>query len=55
MGLLKAIFGTKNDREVKRMRKTVAKINSLEPEYEKLSDEELRGKTEEFKKIKFNI
>lgn len=50
MGLLKAIFGTKNDREVKRMRKTVAKINSLEPEYEKLSDEELRGKTEEFKK-----
>lgn len=50
MGLLKAIFGTKNDREVKRMRKTVAKINFLEPEYEKLSDEELRGKTEEFKK-----
>ena len=50
MGLLKVIFGTKNDREVKRMRKTVAKINSLEPEYEKLSDEELRGKTEEFKK-----
>lgn len=50
MGLLKAIFGTKNDREVKRMRKTVAKINSLEPEYEKLSDEELKGKTEEFKK-----
>ncbi len=50
MGLLKAIFGTKNDREVKRMRKTVAKINALEPEYEKYSDEELRGKTEEFKK-----
>ena len=50
MGLLKAIFGTKNDREVKRMRKIVAKINALEPEYEKLSDEELRGKTEEFKK-----
>lgn len=50
MGLLKAIFGTKNDREVKRMRKTVVKINALEPQYEKLSDEELRGKTEEFKK-----
>lgn len=50
MGLLKAIFGTKNDREVKRMRKIVDKINGLEPEYEKLSDEELRGKTEEFKK-----
>ncbi|WP_300359273.1 preprotein translocase subunit SecA [Fusobacterium sp.] len=50
MGLLKAIFGTKNDREVKRMRKTVAKINALEPDFEKLSDEELKGKTEEFKK-----
>ena len=50
MGLLKAIFGTKNDREVKRMKKTVEKINALEPEYEKLSDEELRGKTDEFKK-----
>lgn len=50
MGLLKAIFGTKNDREVKRMRKTVEKINALEPQYEKLSDEELKGKTEEFKK-----
>ena len=50
MGLLKAIFGTKNDREVKRMRKMVDKINALEPEYEKFSDEELREKTEEFKK-----
>ncbi|WP_300392505.1 preprotein translocase subunit SecA [Fusobacterium sp.] len=50
MGLLKAIFGTKNDREVKRMRKTVAKINALEPDFEKLSDEELKSKTEEFKK-----
>lgn len=50
MGLLEAIFGTKNDREIKKMRKIVDKINALEPEYEKLSDEELRGKTEEFKK-----
>ncbi len=50
MGLLEAIFGTKNDREIKRMRKIVDKINALEPEYEKFSDEELRGKTEEFKK-----
>lgn len=48
--LLKAIFGTKNDREIKRMKKMVEKINALEPEYEKLSDEELKGKTEEFKK-----
>lgn len=50
MGLLEAIFGTKNDREIKKMRKIVDKINALEPEYEKFSDEELRGKTEEFKK-----
>ncbi len=50
MGLLKAIFGTRNDRQVKKMKKIVEKINALEPEYEKLSDEELRGKTEEFKK-----
>lgn len=50
MGLLEAIFGTKNDREIKRMRKIVDKINALEPEYEKFSDEELRGKTDEFKK-----
>lgn len=50
MGLLEAIFGTKNDREIKRMKKIVDKINALEPEYEKFSDEELRGKTDEFKK-----
>ena len=50
MGLLKAIFGTKNDREVKRIKKTVVKINALEKDYEKFSDEELKGKTEEFKK-----
>ena len=30
-------------------RKTVARINAMEPEYEKLSDEALRGKTQEFK------
>ena len=47
--LLKKIFGTKNDREVKNLRKIVAKINDLEPEYEKLSDEELKNKTNIFK------
>lgn len=44
--LLKAIFGTKNDREIKRIQKTIVKINALEPEYSSLSDEELRGKTQ---------
>src|SRR3712207_5428787 len=47
--LLKAIFGTKNEREVKRIQKTVAKINALSDEYSALSDEELRGKTAIFK------
>ncbi|MGL5963505.1 MAG: DEAD/DEAH box helicase, partial [Fusobacteriaceae bacterium] len=47
--LLKKIFGTRNDREIKRIKKLVAAINSLEPEIEKLSDEELKGKTYEFR------
>lgn len=47
--LLKAIFGTKNEREIKRIQKTVAKINALSDEYSSLSDEELRKKTEIFK------
>ncbi|MDX8335825.1 MULTISPECIES: preprotein translocase subunit SecA [Cetobacterium] len=47
--LLKKIFGTRNDREVKRIKKLVTMINSMEPEIEKLSDEELKGKTYEFR------
>jgi len=38
-----------NEKELKRLRPIVARINSLEPEYERLSNDELRGKTEEFK------
>ncbi|WP_022819190.1 preprotein translocase subunit SecA [Fusobacterium russii] len=47
--LLKKIFGTKNDREIKALSKVVEKINALEPEYEKLSDDELKDKTRIFK------
>ena len=47
--LLKAIFGTKNEREVKRIQKIVVKINALSDEYSSLSDEELKGKTAIFK------
>jgi preprotein translocase subunit SecA len=47
--LLTKIFGSRNDRLLKSYRKTVERISALEPEYEKLSDEQLRGKTEEFK------
>lgn len=47
--ILKKIFGTKNDREVKSMYKIVHKINALEAEYEKLSMDELKQKTNIFK------
>jgi len=50
LNLIKKIVGTKNDREIKRLRPYVEAINSLEPEYQKLADAELREKTDEFKK-----
>ena len=43
------LFKTYSEKEVKRVRPIVEKINSLEPEIQKLSDEELRNKTAEFK------
>jgi preprotein translocase subunit SecA len=43
------IFGTKNDREVKRLLPLVAQVNALEPEIQKLSDQELVQKTADFK------
>ena len=50
MGLFSKIFGTYSEKEVKRVMPIVDKINSFEPEISKLSDEELTGKTQEFKK-----
>lgn len=50
MGLFESVFGTHSSRELKKINPTVAKINSLEPEFKALSDEELRGKTDIFKK-----
>jgi len=50
LGIAKKIFGTENDRKLKKLRPLVEKINSLEPEFEKLTDDALRQKTEEFKK-----
>ncbi len=47
--ILTKIFGSRNDRLLKTYRKTVEQINRLEPEFEKLSDEQLKAKTEEFK------
>ncbi|NKN32370.1 preprotein translocase subunit SecA [Marichromatium bheemlicum] len=47
--LLKKVFGSRNDRLVKSLLKSVAKINALEPELERLSDEALAAKTTEFR------
>ncbi len=47
--LLQKVFGSRNDRILKRLSKTVNKINVLEPELKKLSDEQLRAKTDEFR------
>ncbi len=49
MSFLNKLFGS-NEREVVKLHPTVEKINSLSPEIEKLSDLELQGKTEEFRK-----
>ena len=49
MGFLEKVFGSYSDKEIKKIKPIVAKINSLEPEMEALSDDELRAKTDEFK------
>ncbi len=48
--LLTGIFGSRNERLLRQMNKNVAKISALEPGLKALSDDELRGKTDEFKK-----
>jgi preprotein translocase subunit SecA len=47
--LLTKVFGSRNDRTLRRMRKAVNLINAMEPAMEKLSDDELKGKTAEFR------
>jgi preprotein translocase subunit SecA len=47
--ILTKIFGSRNDRLLKQYRSSVVRINAMEIELEKLSDDELRGKTQEFK------
>ncbi|MGZ4122860.1 MAG: preprotein translocase subunit SecA, partial [Tumebacillaceae bacterium] len=49
LGLLKKLVGDSNEREVKKLLKVVDKINALEASIEVLSDDQLRGKTFEFK------
>ena len=50
MGILQRIFGTYSDKEIKRVRPIVDKIETLEPSISSLSDDELKAKTAEFKK-----
>ncbi|NMM12250.1 MAG: preprotein translocase subunit SecA [Rhodoferax sp.] len=47
--ILTKIFGSRNDRLLKQYRSSVVRINAMEADFEKLSDDELRGKTEAFK------
>ena len=49
LGILKKILGDSNEKEVRKLQKTVDTVNALEPSMEKLSDEQLRSKTDEFK------
>ena len=51
MGLITKLFGTTSEREVKRLKPIVDKIEALEPVYQALSDDDLRGKTEEFRTL----
>src|SRR4051812_43970774 len=48
--MLAKVIGTQNEREIKRLRPTVATINALEPQIQALSDEQLREKTTEFRR-----
>ena len=47
--LVTKVFGTKNEREIKRLLPRVGEISALEPAMQKLSDDELRAKTDEFR------
>ncbi len=49
LGLVRKIFGDQNEREVKRLQRTVDEINAMESQFTGLSDDALRAKTEEFK------
>ncbi len=48
--ILSKVFGSRNERQLKRMSRVVTRINELEPDLEKLSDEQLKARTGEFRK-----
>ena len=49
-GIASKLFGSSNDREIKKLQPNVEAINALEPEMEALSDDQLKAKTDEFRK-----
>src|SRR5271169_6524243 len=49
LGVLKKLFGSKHEKDVRALRPLVDKINAIYEEYGKLTDDELRGKTAEFR------
>jgi len=49
MNLIKKIFGSKNERDIKRLQPLIVRINALEESFQSLSDEQIRAKTAEFK------
>jgi preprotein translocase subunit SecA len=49
LNVISKLFGSRNDRQLKRMSKVVSRINALEPDFKALSDEALRAKTGEFR------
>ena len=49
--LVSKVFGTQNERDVKRLLPNMQAITALEPEMQKLSDEQLRAKTADFRKL----
>jgi len=50
LNIAKKIFGSENDRKLKKLRPIIAKINALEPDMAALSDDQLKAKTPEFRK-----
>ena len=50
LNIIGKLFGSRNDRQLKRMSRVVAQINKMEPDFKALSDDALRAKTDEFRK-----
>ena len=55
MGLFTKMFGTRSEREVKKLLPTVDRIEALGDEMKALSDEQLRAKTDEFKPVSYTL